>query len=181
MKRLILVLIIAGLTASCGHPLSSLRSDLERRNALSAEYVLPTADTPQCAAGMVRMEKAATALQVSVTYGDAEGRFGFANWTEHTILIDQGATSCGRLEVLSHELAHFLQPKGLSAPEAQMFCDGVSYLVVRALGGYDPKTRYAVFLATYKPSGRVLTVLEREIEAVAAMLVSGTVSGVDLR
>ena len=54
-------------------------------------------------------------------------------------------------------------------------------LVVRALGGYDPKTRYAVYLATYKPSSRVLTMLEREIEAVAAMLVSGAVSGVDLR
>ncbi len=181
MKRLLLILLIAGLAASCGHPLSSLRTDLERQNALGAEYILPTADTPQCAAGMVQMEKVAVAMQVSVTYGDAQGLFGYASRTERLILLDHGMTSCGRLEVLSHELAHFLQPKGLSSPEAQMFCDGVSYLVVRALGGYDPKTRYAAYLATYKPSGRVLTVLEREIEAVAAMLVSGTVSGVDLR
>ncbi len=181
MRRLILFLLLAGLAASCGHPLSSLRADLERRDALSAEYILPTADTQLCAAGVAQMEKAATALLVSVTYGDTEGRFGYANRAERVILLDSGMTSCGRLEVLSHELAHFLQPKGLSGPEGQMFCDGVSYLVVRALGGYDPKTRYAVFLATYKPSGRVLTILEREIEAVAAMLVSGTVSGVDLR
>lgn len=171
------LLLVACLSTACAHPLSTLRVDTLRRNGLVAKYVPPPDDTARCRAAVARLEHVALLLKIPVTYTDVAD-FGIANYDLRTIVIEQTLTSCGRLETLAHELAHLNQPRGLTAPEAQVYADGVSYLVVRALGGYDPRDRYAAYLAYYKPSMRVFDVLRAEIESVTALLVRG---GVDLR
>lgn len=183
MKRwlLLVALGLLALTGACASPLSSLRSDLEHRSALLAGYAPPETETPACVAGVKRLEATAVLLLIDVQYVDLPVGFGFANREARIITISRELTACGRLETLAHEIGHFLQPHGLSGPEGQVFADGVSYLVVRQLGGYDPKGRYAAYLAAFKPSGRVLTLLQREIEITAGKVVSGHVTGVDLR
>ena len=183
MRRwlLLFALGLVALTGACAHPLSSLRADLEARNALIAGYEPPKTETPACVTGVKRLEYTTSALMIELHYVPLPIGFGYADRDNRIITVSEELTACGRLETLAHEIGHFLQPGGLSGIEGQVFADGVSYLVVRELGGYDPRPRYAAYLAAFKPSGRVLTLLQKEIEITAGKIVTGNVTAVDLR
>lgn len=172
MTRSLIVAAII-LASACAHPLSSLRSEMEQGNAFKASYARPTFSTPACDRGVAQLEAVAKAQKITVVYEAPPGVIGMADRQHGVIYIESNVIACGRLEVLAHELAHLMQPPSLwgHLPDAQVFADGVSYLVVRRLAGYDPRDRYAAYLASFKTSGPVLDLYRHEIDVVVRRLV----------
>lgn len=172
------ICLAAFLSTACAHPLSSLRAGMEKQNAYASQYVPPTADTAACRAGVAQLEAVAAKYEITVAYQNIPEQLGYARGPEKIVAVHVGLTSCGRLETLAHELAHMAQPAGLTQNGAQVFADSVSYLVVRELGGYDPKDRYLAYMGVLKEASRVAELYRAEIELVVKAL---TRKPVDLR
>lgn len=179
MRHALFVLLV--LASACTHPLSKLRTEMESRNAYLSTYRPPATDTDVCRAGVKQLEKSAKNFKIDIVYMDMKGWFGLADPESRMVLIEGNTTACGKLEILAHEIAHLIQPVGLEGPEKQVFADGVSYLVVKELGDYEDIDRWATLMARYKPNGNVLTLLRREIEFAAKLMITGDLSKVDLR
>lgn len=181
-RTLSLTLILAALlSTACAHPLSSLKRGMEHRNAYTAKYEPPTFETDACRAGVKHLEAMAVRLQIEVGYGSLPEELGAASRMTRVVMVHEGLNACGRLEVLSHELAHISQPNALGQIDAQVFAESVSYLVTRRLGGYDPKDRFLAYLGVLKLSSRVTVLYRDEIQAVVNLLTGPVPPTVDLR
>lgn len=162
---------VALLCCGCAGPLERLRVDTQRVPWRTARYVPPVQDN--CQRGVEHLRRRAADLGIALTVlADDENEAGLYDEAAATIALSSRLNSCGTLEVLAHELAHALQPWHPPASVRQVYADGVSYLVVRTLGGYDPRARYARYLAIYKHDIGALEHYHADIEATAAWLIS---------
>lgn len=169
MMAATLVLLLGWWWPWGGHPLDRLASAALRADGLTSRYEDPKLDTPACRARFVDLLAVARDQGIAVEPLMLDSRFGFAEGNR--IVLDADLSSCGRVEVMAHELAHLLGPRFTGQRAAsEVFADAVSYLVAREVLPTDPLPRYARYLAGYKHGLTVLDLYRREIDTVARML-----------
>jgi hypothetical protein len=170
MRRVLLPLALS-LLGACA-PITSFQRQIENHRAPGI-YSLPSFTSPACDKLAAHLEQVTFHIGLALIYNDT-GDYGATDGTTSIWLRpDLASNSCGRAEVLAHELGHVFQPLALTKRERQVFADGVSWEVIRRSAGYDPRDRYAKYLATIKVDARILAVHRREIESVALMLLGG--------
>lgn len=171
MKWAVVIMVLC--VTSCAAPLRTLY-----RTTLDTPWETSTyvpSDRADCEYGLTLLSGRAAEMHLTIAYVPMlQNMVGQFQRSEHAILIREELTVCGRLEVLAHELGHAVGPPPLMASlEGQVFADGVSYLVVRRLAGYDPVQTYASYLAGLKIAAPTLLIYQKDIERAAAWLVEG--------
>jgi hypothetical protein len=172
MTRVALI-VLSLVASSCASSLTGLYRSTLATPWEQAQYVAPARDG--CEQGLATLEARAAAMKLPVDVADlgpnTMGTFWHDEWR---IEVNVRLRSCGRLEVLAHELGHALAPPILSGSAAgQVYADAVSYLAVRQLAGYDPRDVYARYLASRKIAAPTLLLYEQDIERAAEWLVHG--------
>jgi hypothetical protein len=167
------VALVLVCSAACAAPLRTLYRETVATPWEASKYV--PSERTDCEYGLTLLAGRAAEMGIQVFYvALPENMVGVFNRDEKAIAVREELTVCGRLEVLAHELGHALSPPVImGTPEGQVFADGVSYLVVRKLAGYDPVHTYAAYLAGLKVAAPTLLLYQQDIERAATWLVEG--------
>ena len=171
-----LLTVLAGLAivaTGCGGALQGLYAQTLVTPWHLAGYA-PTEATG-CEGGVAILLTRAAAIPVEVRMTALTGnQVGYFDREAGLIVLGANLGSCAMLEVLSHELGHALEPRVLWGTHGgQVFADGVSYLTVRGLGGYDARDAYAQYLAAMKIAAPTLLLYRVDIERTAGWLITG--------
>jgi hypothetical protein len=159
-------------------PLDKLEQRTRQIPALHTAYLAPTDDA--FAVQAARVETVVeNVLGVEVKYTEIND-LPFAGYTQmqpgapRLVTIDSRLHWTARLEVLSHEAAHRLEPPVWSpnSSESEVFAESVSYLVCRKLG-HDTLEISANYLAVHKGGLHVLKDYRLEINYAVAILTAG--------
>jgi hypothetical protein len=159
-------------------PLQQLEHRTRQIPALHTIYMAPTDDAyAMQAARVATIVENVLGVQVNFIKMDDPD---LAGWTmlqgtaPRAVNIDQGLHWTARLEVLSHEAAHRLQPPVFppSSSESEVFAEAVSFLVCRAYG-HDSLEISANYLAVHKGGLHVLHDYRMEIDYAVAILTAG--------
>jgi hypothetical protein len=172
--RAFIPVLLSLVAASCSTPLTQLAQSIRATTEDVGRYVPTQRD--DCRLAVAFLHERARALKITVEYVDlTEDAFGMYYREERKITLQNGMTSCTTLETLAHELGHALQPRTLwiTGPGTQVFADAVSYVVVRKIGGYDPRARYATYLAGLKMNVGLLHDYQVDIDQAAQTLTQG--------
>lgn len=105
----------------------------------------------------------------TITYGPLADSYGVTNTQTRQIHIDDTLSWNGRFEVLTHEAGHLLQPGRLNSVEAEVFAEGVSYLVLRHYK-HDRLELHAHYLSSRKAGLHVLREFATDIRYAAQIL-----------
>jgi hypothetical protein len=153
------------------HPLDRLEAHAMTIHQWQVDgYADPKTDT-HAASLKSRLQLAANRLGVkfdpSVTV--SPGAVGTYYSDSRTIAVTPTFSLDAYDEIVSHELAHVLQPpRELTHGEEEVFAMSVSYMVVqRARCDGNCELRYATYLAMHKTSLQVMRVYRPEIEFAA--------------
>lgn len=157
-------------------PLDQLEARTRTLPAMAQVYSAPTDN--MFSAQTVRLETVVQfVLGVQVNYIDI-GDPDLYGWTNtnprkpRAVNISKSLKQTARLEILSHEAGHRLQPPTIEATvDSEAFAEAVSFLVCRA-AGHDTLEKASVYLAVHKGGLHVLKDYRIDIEY-AAMVLSG--------
>lgn len=157
-------------------PLLQLEDRTRELPAMATLYIAPLDDNfaPQT----LRLETVVEfVMGVQVNYVDIEepGLFGFTQLKPnvHEVNVLKTLHQTARLEILSHEAAHRLQPPTISTDsDSEVFAESVSFLVCR-VAGHDDLERASVYLAVHKGGLHVLRDYRQDIDYAVMVLTGG--------
>jgi hypothetical protein len=158
------------LTFACRQPDDPLaRLELVASRLTVAQIAMPGGPPSALPNTQRRLNIAALRLGAHVEYGPMDaGEYGRTVHDTRVITINEILNADTRTTTLAHELAHLLQPPGLQKGEAEVWVEGVAFLVVRP--ERDELFATAHYIAFYKMNLNVLRVYRREVLFAAAFL-----------
>lgn len=158
-------------------PLVQLEQRTRQLPAMAQIYQAPTDN--QFGAQTVRLETVIQfVLGVQVNYIDI-GDPDVYGWTNtnprkpRAVNISRSLNQTARLEILSHEAGHRLQPPVIEGTmDSEVFAEAVSFLVCRA-AGHDTLEKAAIYLSVHKGGLHILSDYRVDIEYAAMVLTGG--------
>lgn len=158
-------------------PLVQLEQRTRMLPAMAQIYQAPTDN--QFSAQTVRLQTVIQfVLGVQVNYIDI-GDPDVYGWTNtnprkpRAVNISRSLNQTARLEILSHEAGHRLQPPVIvDTMDSEVFAEAVSFLVCRA-AGHDTLEKASIYLSVHKGGLHVLSDYRIDIEYAAMVLAGG--------